>query len=24
MNGRVISRELQRVQNENDFAFNRW
>lgn len=23
MNGRVISRELQRVQNENDFAFNR-
>lgn len=23
MNGRVISRELQRVQNTNDFAFNR-
>lgn len=23
MNGRVISRELQRVQNDNDFAFNR-
>ena len=23
MNGRVISRELQKVQNENDFAFNR-
>ena len=23
MNGRVISRELQRVQRENDFAFNR-
>lgn len=23
MNGRVISRELQRVQNENDFAYNR-
>lgn len=23
MNGRVISRELQRVQNSNDFAFNR-
>lgn len=23
MNGRVISRELQRVQNQNDFAFNR-
>ena len=23
MNGRVISRELKKVQNENDFAFNR-
>jgi len=23
MNGRVISREIQRVQNENDFAYNR-
>lgn len=23
MNGRIISRELQRVQNDNDFAFNR-
>ena len=23
MNGRVISRELQKIQNENDFAFNR-
>lgn len=23
MNGRVISRELQKVQNENDFAFNK-
>ena len=23
MNGRVISRELQKVQNESDFAFNR-
>jgi hypothetical protein len=22
MNGRVLSREIQRVQNENDFAFN--
>ena len=23
MNGRIISRELQKVQNENNFAFNR-
>ena len=23
MNGRVISRELQRVQNDSDFAYNR-
>ena len=23
MNGRVISKELQKIQNENDFAFNR-
>ena len=23
MNGRVISRELQKIQNENDFAYNR-
>lgn len=23
MNGKVISRELQRIQNENDFAYNR-
>lgn len=23
MNGRVISRELQKIQNENDFAFNK-
>ena len=23
MNGRLISRELQKIQNENDFAFNR-
>ena len=23
MNGRVISRELQKVNNTNDFAFNR-
>lgn len=23
MNGRIISRELQKVQNDNDFAFNR-
>ncbi len=23
MNGRVISRELQKVQNDSDFAFNR-
>ena len=24
MNGRVISRELQKVQNESSFAFNKW
>ena len=23
MNGRVISRELQKINNENDFAYNR-
>ena len=23
MNGRIISRELQKVQNESDFAYNR-
>jgi hypothetical protein len=23
-NGRIISRELRRVQNNQDFAFNRW
>ena len=23
MNGRIISRELQKVNNNNDFAFNR-